>query len=222
MSDRDTLADLIDELAWISAGLVSRAALSSRPGESTALYDLARKSDAVVRRLAGWRPPAREITTAEQLAELDTAFPCVIRENPADSTDFYPAMWEMGFQVGWCRAGQMYDPDDCTPTLPATVLVLPTEEASHHKGATLQCGKCGAVAHAPVSPDGRVPIQPLVGWTVIPDQHVVRCPSCPAEDPACPHDSRSGADGRWRCDQCGADCGPNTYLTTTEETTDVE
>lgn len=34
---------------------------------------------------------------------------------------------------------------------------------------------------------------------------------------ACPHDSRSGADGRWRCDQCGADCGPNTYLTTIEE-----
>lgn len=34
----------------------------------------------------------------------------------------------------------------------------------------------------------------------------------------CPHDSRSGADGRWRCDQCGADCGPDTYLTPTEET----
>jgi hypothetical protein len=41
------------------------------------------------------------------------------------------------------------------------------------------------------------------------------------EDPDCPHDSRSGADGRWRCDQCGADCGPDTYLTPTEEKTDV-
>ena len=39
----------------------------------------------------------------------------------------------------------------------------------------------------------------------------------PTEALACPHDSRSGADGRWRCDQCGADCGPNTYLTPTEE-----
>ncbi|MFC4124902.1 hypothetical protein [Nocardia rhizosphaerae] len=30
----------------------------------------------------------------------------------------------------------------------------------------------------------------------------------------CPHDSRSGdAGGRWRCDECGTDCGPNTYLT---------
>lgn len=38
----------------------------------------------------------------------------------------------------------------------------------------------------------------------------------PTED-ACPHDSRSGAAGRWRCDQCGADCGPDTYLTPTEE-----
>lgn len=33
----------------------------------------------------------------------------------------------------------------------------------------------------------------------------------------CPHDSRSGADGRWRCDQCDTDCGPDTYLTPTEE-----
>lgn len=30
---------------------------------------------------------------------------------------------------------------------------------------------------------------------------------------ACRHDSSSGANGRWRCDQCGADCGPDTYLT---------
>ena len=36
----------------------------------------------------------------------------------------------------------------------------------------------------------------------------------PTEDPDCPHDSRSGAaDGRWRCDECGTDCGANTYLT---------
>ncbi|MFD4457674.1 hypothetical protein [Nocardia sp. NPDC058480] len=33
------------------------------------------------------------------------------------------------------------------------------------------------------------------------------------EEDDCPHDSRSGADGRWRCDQCGADCGPDNYLT---------
>lgn len=40
----------------------------------------------------------------------------------------------------------------------------------------------------------------------------------PTEEAACPHDSRSGdAGGRWRCDECGADCGPDTYLTTTEE-----
>ncbi|MFD4444897.1 hypothetical protein ACFWPK_34495 [Nocardia sp. NPDC058519] len=37
------------------------------------------------------------------------------------------------------------------------------------------------------------------------------------EDDDCPHDSRSGADGRWRCDQCDTDCGPDTYLTPTEE-----
>ena len=108
MSDRDTLATTIFGMwhADVTTGQIADAVIAS-----------------------GWTPPGREITTAEQLAELDTAFPCVIRENPADSTDFYPAMWEMGFQVGWCRAGQMYDPDDCTPTLPATVLVLPTEEA---------------------------------------------------------------------------------------------
>ncbi|TDP29793.1 hypothetical protein [Nocardia ignorata] len=46
------------------------------------------------------------------------------------------------------------------------------------------------------------------------------CPSCAPdadEDPDCPHDSRSGdAGGRWRCDQCGTDCGPNTYLSEEE------
>ncbi|MGS2805359.1 hypothetical protein [Nocardia sp. MW-W600-9] len=36
----------------------------------------------------------------------------------------------------------------------------------------------------------------------------------PTEEADCPHDSRSGTtDGRWRCDECGADCGPNTYHT---------
>ncbi len=40
------------------------------------------------------------------------------------------------------------------------------------------------------------------------------CAIAPTEEAACPHDSRSGdAGGRWRCDQCGADCGPDAYLT---------
>lgn len=106
-SDRDTLIELIDD---------TRADGHSPREAADYLLD------------AGWRPPAHEITTAEELAELDATFPCVIREKPADPTNFYPAMWEMGFQVGWCRAGQMFDPDDCTPTLPVTVVYVPTEE----------------------------------------------------------------------------------------------
>lgn len=74
---------------------------------------------------AGYRPPARVIETCEELDAL--TFPCLIREEPTDSTDFYPQIWEMGFQTDWCRAGSMYDPDDCTPRLPVTVLIE-TEE----------------------------------------------------------------------------------------------
>ncbi|WP_029926342.1 hypothetical protein [Nocardia otitidiscaviarum] len=68
----------------------------------------------------GWRPPPRRIETSEQLDTLD--FPCVIREIPDDPLEFYPQIWEMAFQVGWCRAGRLFDENDCTPTLPIEVL----------------------------------------------------------------------------------------------------
>ena len=80
-------------------------------------------ADTVLR--AGYRPPQRVIETPEELDAL--TFPCLIREEPTDSTDFYPQIWEMGFQTDWCRAGAMFDPEDCTPRLPVTVLIE-TEE----------------------------------------------------------------------------------------------
>lgn len=71
----------------------------------------------------GWRPPARVIETREELDTL--GFPCVIREEPTHPTEFYPVIWEMGFQTGWCWAGRDFDPDDCTPRLPIRVLWTP-------------------------------------------------------------------------------------------------
>lgn len=85
--------------------------------------NLEKAAEAILR--DGYRPPARVIETQEELDAL--TFPCLIREEPTDSTDFYPQIWEMGFQTDWCRAGAMYDPDDCTPRLPVTVLIE-TEE----------------------------------------------------------------------------------------------
>jgi hypothetical protein len=41
--------------------------------------------------------------------------------------DFYQPLWEMGFQVGWCRAGKQFDPDDDEPRLPVRVLYDPSE-----------------------------------------------------------------------------------------------
>lgn len=56
-------------------------------------------------------------------AELDAlGFHCGIREIPADPMEFYPQIWEMGYQSGWCRVGRMFDPDDCSPNLPVMVL----------------------------------------------------------------------------------------------------
>ncbi|MFI7527519.1 hypothetical protein [Nocardia salmonicida] len=78
-------------------------------------------------------------------------------------------------------------PELCTCDFVDEVLVLPglpDHEAAAIVGATLQCGQCGATATAPAATDGRtVPIAPLTGWQLIPDQHVVRCPGCvPAEE----------------------------------------
>ncbi|MFE3081808.1 hypothetical protein [Nocardia tengchongensis] len=81
--------------------------------------------DAIVE--ADWRRPARAIATAEELDTLD--WPCLVREiTPADELEFYPQIWERAFQTdGWCRVGQMFDEEDCTPRLPVEVLPEPKE-----------------------------------------------------------------------------------------------
>ena len=72
----------------------------------------------------GWRPPARVIETRSELDCLD--YPAIVREEPADPDEFYPAIWEMGYQTGWCRAGhRFFNLDDCTPRLPVRVLYAP-------------------------------------------------------------------------------------------------
>lgn len=76
--------------------------------------------------------------------------------------------------------------------------------------------------------DGEVWVSTYAGWATVTVDLAVPLADVIADFgsltivyiPTCPHDSRSGADGRWRCDQCGADCGPDTYLTPTEEKTD--
>jgi len=74
--------------------------------------------------------------------------------------------------------------------------------------------------------DGEVWVSTYAGWATVLDGIGYQLGVIVAEHgpltivhtPACPHDSRSGTDdSRWRCDQCGADCGPNTYHATTEE-----
>lgn len=114
MSDRDTLAGLIDSAPDEWARL--------EPEVLDALI-----ADRIVS--AGWRPPARVITDPAELDQL--VFPAIIREIPADPTEFFPQIWEMGFQTGWCRVGrQFFDLDDCTPRLPVLVLYTSTEETS--------------------------------------------------------------------------------------------
>ena len=91
------------------------AALNLRRG-----VDPEKVADAVI--AAGWRPPARVITDRVELDSL--SFPAIVREEPTDPTEFFPQIWEMGYQVGWCRVGhQFFDIDDCTPRLPVRVLL---------------------------------------------------------------------------------------------------
>lgn len=70
--------------------------------------------------------------------------------------------------------------------------------------------------------DGEVWVSTHAGWATVLEGIGYQLGEIVAEHgpltvvhiPACPHDSRSGADdGRWRCDQCGADCGSDSYLT---------
>lgn len=50
-------------------------------------------------------------------------WPCIIREKPVDDLDVGPQqIWEFAFQVGWAKAGCMFDPEDQTPRLPAEVI----------------------------------------------------------------------------------------------------
>ncbi len=42
--------------------------------------------------------------------------------------DFYQPLWEMGFMVGWCRAGKPYNHEDDEPQLPVRVLYNPAED----------------------------------------------------------------------------------------------
>lgn len=136
MSDRDTLTEIINAASFQAPSYSACAA------------------DAVI--AAGWRPPAREITTVEERDALPVGSIVV---------DFFEAgctRISTEPPYGWVRVssaltmGRQYG----VPHLPVTVVYVPTEEAD------------------------------------------------------CPHDSRSGdADGRWRCDECGTDCGANTYLT---------
>ncbi|MFD4444886.1 hypothetical protein ACFWPK_34435 [Nocardia sp. NPDC058519] len=58
---------------------------------------------------------------------------------------------------------------------------------------------------------------PAYHYEVFRDDKSVTVLYVPTEETDCRHDSRSGAGGRWRCDQCDTDCGPDTYLTPTEE-----
>lgn len=105
-----------------------------------------------VAREQGWRPPAREITTAEELEALPRWSVVVIDNVAVQRVD-----------TDW-RA------------MNAPTIRIASAALMQLRGRLL----------------------------------VVYVPT----EVACPHDSRSGtADGRWRCDECGADCGPDTYLT---------
>lgn len=127
MNDRDTLTEVVSELRWIAGSLVGHSDDAPAIDQRDALMSLATRVDALASGLAGWRPPARKITTAEQMAELGLEFPCLIREDSEDPTEFYPQMWAMALQAGWYRVGEPFDPNDCTPRLPVTVVHVPTE-----------------------------------------------------------------------------------------------
>lgn len=105
MSDRDTLAELIDTHSFQAPGYSADAA------------------EAVI--AAGWRPPAREITTIEERDALPVGSIVV---------DFFEAgctRISAEPPYGWVRVssalpmGRQYG----VPHLPATVLYVPTEEA---------------------------------------------------------------------------------------------
>lgn len=77
--------------------------------------------------MSDWRPL--------QVIEQDTVnfpFGTVVQEihHPDDACiepncDYYAPLWEMGFQVGWCRAGCMYDHTDDSPRMPVRLLWHP-------------------------------------------------------------------------------------------------
>ncbi len=77
---------------------------------------------------SGDRPTLRLIGDATEFDTLRT-FPCIVREQPDEPNEFYPQLWEMGFQTGWCRVGKPFDPEDCTPELPVVVLLSGSVDA---------------------------------------------------------------------------------------------
>ncbi|WP_410875712.1 hypothetical protein [Nocardia sp. A7] len=98
---------------------------------------------------AGWRPPARMISTAAELDELQSAaalldsgrgerseLAAVIRDARGFvySRDMHNLEEEVvhGRPAGWWEAGTSRDDrDSTTMTFPVTVLLDPTEEADH-------------------------------------------------------------------------------------------
>ena len=76
------------------------------------------------------KPDFHVITTSEELHSLDWPMGTVIQEiHDGDCCvlafcDFYPPLWEMAFQMGWTRAGNMYD-EDIEPRLPVRLLWHP-------------------------------------------------------------------------------------------------
>lgn len=124
MSDNAIRDQLAGDLTTVLGGHLVTYCCDDHPPVLEGTLDAAAVADRLL--AAGWRPPARVITTAEDLDAL--GFPCVIREIPDDPLEFYPQIWEMACQLGWCRVGRvMWNEDDCTPTLPVEVLVEPKE-----------------------------------------------------------------------------------------------
>ena len=124
--DRNTLEWLLED-AWDAGNAAGLDGWSGpgREGETDkeAVYQRERDVAKLLTDVAtGDRPTLRLI---EEAVEFDTLrdFPCIVREQPEDPTNFYPQIWELGFQMGWCRVGKQFDPEDCTPELPVVVLL---------------------------------------------------------------------------------------------------
>lgn len=84
-----------------------------------------------------WRE-SRTVRTVEELYSDDHLAGTTIQEVCPGSGDheyfecarcIYPHKWEMSFQCGWCRVGNAYDDDDCTPSLPVLILWTPEDGA---------------------------------------------------------------------------------------------